>query len=33
MALGNGGIEQNAVDTIPAKVVPQGGNEWATAST
>ena len=33
VALGNGGIEQNVVDTIPAKVVPQGGNEWATAST
>lgn len=33
VALGNGGIEQNAVDTIPARVVPQGGNVWATAST
>lgn len=33
VALGNGGIEQNAVDTIPAKVVPQGGNVWDTAST
>lgn len=33
VALGNAGIEQNAVDTIPAKIVPQGGNIWATAST
>ena len=33
VALGNGGIEQNAVDTIPAKVIPQGGNCWDTAST
>lgn len=33
VALGNGGIEQNAVDTIPAKVIPQGGNIWATKST
>lgn len=33
VALGNGGIEQNAVDTIPAKIVPQGGNVWTTAST
>lgn len=33
VALGNGGIEQNAVDTIPARVIPQGGNEWAAKST
>lgn len=33
VALGNGGIEQNAVDTIPAKIIPQGGNCWAAAST
>ena len=33
VALGNGGIEQNAVDTIPAKIIPQGGNCWDTAST
>ena len=33
VALGNGGIEQNAVDTIPAKVIPQGGNAWAAKST
>lgn len=31
--LGNGGIEQNAVNTIPAKVIPQGGNVWDVAST
>lgn len=31
--LGNAGIEQNAVDTIPAKIVPGGGNIWATKST
>ena len=33
VALGNAGIEQNAVDTIPAKVIPQGGNCWDDAST
>lgn len=33
VGLGNGGIEQNVVDTIPARVIPAGGNVWATAST
>ena len=33
VALGNAGIEQNAVDTIPAKIIPQGGNCWDTKST
>lgn len=31
--LGNAGIEQNVVDTIPARVIPQGGNCWDTKST
>jgi len=31
--LGNAGIEQNVVDTIPARVIPQGGNCWAAKST
>lgn len=30
---GNAGIEQNVVDTIPARVIPQGGNCWAAKST
>lgn len=33
VALGNGGIEQNVVDTIPARVIPAGGNVWANKST
>lgn len=31
--LGNGGIQQNAVDTIPGHVVTTGIGGWATAST
>ena len=31
--VGNAGIEQNVVDTIPARVIPQGGNQWAAKST
>lgn len=29
VALGNGGMEQNAADTIPAHVIPNGDFEWA----
>ena len=32
LALGNGGMEQNAADTIPAHVIPNGEFEWATKS-
>lgn len=32
-ALGNGGMEQNAADTIPAHVVPNGECGWFAAST
>ena len=28
LTLGNGGIEQNAADTIPAHVIPNGENGW-----
>lgn len=31
--LGNGGLEQNAADTIPAHVVPNGDCDWYPAST
>lgn len=31
--LGNGGMEQNAADTIPAHVVPNGDCDWYNAST
>ena len=30
LTLGNGGIEQNAVSTLPAHVIPNGSFEWAT---
>ena len=33
VALGNGGLEQNAADTIPAHVIPNGEFGWYTAST
>lgn len=33
VALGNGGMEQNAADTIPAHVIPNGEFGWYTAST
>lgn len=33
LALGNGGIEQNAADLIPANVIPNGVDGWQTAST
>jgi len=33
LKLGNGGIEQNAADTIPAHVVPNGEFGWLAAST
>lgn len=29
LSLGNGGMEQNAADTIPAHVIPNGEFEWA----
>ena len=31
--LGNGGLEQNAADTIPAHVIPNGEFGWFAAST
>lgn len=31
--LGHGGLEQNAVQTVQAHVIPNGGQEWAAAST
>jgi hypothetical protein len=33
LPLGNGGIEQNTVDTIPAHVIPCGRFGWYSAST
>lgn len=33
LALGNGGIEQNAADLIPANVIPNDVGGWLTAST
>ena len=33
LSLGNGGMEQNAADTIPAHVVPNGDCGWMAAST
>lgn len=33
LTLGNGGIEQNALSTIPAHVIPNGTFEWATKAT
>lgn len=33
VALGNGGMEQNAADTIPAHVIPNGEFGWFAAST
>lgn len=33
LKLGNGGIEQNAADTIPAHVVPNGEFGWLAQST
>lgn len=33
LKLGNGGMEQNAADTIPAHVVPNGEFDWLTHST
>lgn len=33
IALGNGGIEQNTADTIPAHVIPNGEFGWLNAST
>lgn len=32
LKLGNGGMEQNAADTIPAHVVPNGEFDWLAAS-
>lgn len=32
LALGHGGIEQNAASTLPAHVVPNGSFEWDTQS-
>ena len=32
LSLGNGGMEQNAADTIPAHVIPNGTFEWANKS-
>lgn len=32
LSLGNGGMEQNAADTIPAHVIPNGSFEWANKS-
>ena len=33
LALGNGGIEQNSVDTIPAPFIVNGVHGWASKST
>lgn len=33
LTLGNGGLEQNAADTIPAHVIPNGSFTWAAQST
>lgn len=30
--LGHGGLEQNAVQTVQAHVIPNGGQEWASKS-
>ena len=32
VALGHGGLEQNAVQTVQAHVIPNGGQEWADKS-
>lgn len=32
VALGHGGLEQNAVQTVQAHVTPNGGQEWANKS-